>query len=82
MIRDGADNVSPELIETYKSMIAAYDEDPANLERYADAYKNAYLRICSYYMNEGDKDAAREYLGKALELDPENAALAKLVQEL
>ena len=82
MIRDGADNVSPELIETYKSMIAAYDEDPANLERYADAYKNAYLRIGSYYMNEGDKDAAREYLGKALELDPENAALAKLVQEL
>lgn len=82
MIRDGADNTTPELVETYKAMIEAYDEDPANLEKYADAYRNAYLRMGSYYMNQGDKDNARLYLGKALELDPENAGLEKLVKDL
>lgn len=82
MIRDGADITTTELVDTYKAMLEAYDEDPANLERYVDAYKIAYMRIGSYYMNEGDKDAARTYLGKALELDPENAGLEKLVKEL
>ncbi|MDE6394155.1 MAG: hypothetical protein K2K77_02330, partial [Duncaniella sp.] len=40
MIRDGAETTSPELVETYQSMLASFDEDPANLEKYADVYKN------------------------------------------
>ncbi|MDE5953643.1 MAG: tetratricopeptide repeat protein [Duncaniella sp.] len=82
MIRDGAENTTPELIETYKAMIAAYDEDPANKEKYADAYKMAYTRMGSYYMQQGDNAQAREYFQKVLEMDPENAPVKEVMKKL
>ncbi|WP_304967332.1 lipopolysaccharide assembly protein LapB [uncultured Duncaniella sp.] len=82
MIRDGAENTTPELIDTYKAMIAAYDEDPANKEKYADAYKMAYTRMGSYYMQQGDKAQAREYFQKVLEMDPENAPVKEVMKKL
>ncbi|MCM1052233.1 MAG: tetratricopeptide repeat protein [Paenibacillus sp.] len=81
MVRDGATN-TPELIETYQAMIAAYDEDPANVTKYADAYKTAYTRMGSYYLAEGDKDKAREYFQKVLDLDPENEPIKKVLSDL
>ncbi len=81
MIRDGADT-TPELVETYKAMLAAYDEDPANLTKYPDAYKNAYLRMGSYYMGQDDNENAKLYFGKALELDPENEGLKEVIKKL
>lgn len=82
MIRDGAENTTPELIDTYKAMIAAYDEDPANKEKYADAYKMAYTRMGSYYMQQGDNAQAREYFQKVLEMDPENAPVKEVMKKL
>lgn len=81
MIRDGAE-ATPELIETYQAMIAAYDEDPANITKYADAYKSAYLRMGSYYMSIEDNENAKLYFGKALELDPENEGLQEVLKKL
>lgn len=82
MIRDGAENTTPELIDTYKAMIAAYDEDPANKEKYADAYKMAYTRMGSYYMQQDDNAQAREYFQKVLEMDPENAPVKEVMKKL
>lgn len=82
MIRDGAENTTPELIDTYKAMIAAYDEDPANKEKYADAYKMAYTRMGSYYMQQGDNAQARDYFQKVLEMDPENAPVKEVMKKL
>ncbi|MDE6556711.1 MAG: tetratricopeptide repeat protein [Duncaniella sp.] len=74
MVRDGSE-ISPELVETYQAMIAAYDEDPENRTKYADAYKSAYNNIANYYLKAGDKDNARLYFEKLLEVDPENEPL-------
>lgn len=82
MIRDGAETTSPELVETYQAMIASFDEDPANLEKYADVYKNTYLRLGAFFMNNDDKEQARSYFNKALELDPENEAIKDLIKKL
>ncbi|MDE6066189.1 MAG: tetratricopeptide repeat protein, partial [Duncaniella sp.] len=82
MIRDGAEGTSPELVETYQSMLAAYDEDPANLEKYADVYKSTYLRLGAFFMNNDDKEQARSYFNKALALDPENDAIKDLIKKL
>lgn len=81
MVRDGADT-TPELIETYENMLAAYDEDPANLEKYADAYKTAWMRMGSYYMQQGDNDKAREYFNKVLQIDPENEPVKEVLKKL
>ena len=81
MVRDGANN-TPELIETYQAMIAAYDEDPENLTKYSDAYKTAYTRMGSYYMGQDDKEKAREYFQKVLDIDPENEPVKKVLSEL
>ncbi|MCM1355867.1 MAG: tetratricopeptide repeat protein [Staphylococcus sp.] len=80
MIRDGAE-ITPDLVETYKQMLAAYDEDPANKTKYADAYKSAYNNIASYYNKAGDKEQARAYYEKFLEVDPENEALREYIKK-
>ncbi len=81
MVRDGADT-TPELIQTYEEMLTAYDADPANKEKYKDAYMTAYMRMGSYYMNSGDKAAARDFFSKVLELDPENEPVKEVMKKL
>ena len=81
MVRDGANN-TPELIETYQAMSAAYDEDPENRTKDSDAYKTAYTRMGSYYMGQDDKEKAREYFQKVLDIDPENESVKKVLSEL
>lgn len=82
MIRDGADKTTPELIDTYTAMLESYDQDPANKEKYADVYTNTYLRLGSHFMQTGDKAKAREYFGKALEMDPNNASIKDVMKKL
>ena len=81
MVRDGA-NTSPELIETYQKMLAAYDEDPANINKYAEAYKTAYMRMGSYYMGLGDNEQAKLFFGKVLEIDPNNEPVQDVLKKL
>ena len=63
-------------------MLASYDEDPANKEKYADAYKTAYMRMGSYYMQQGDNAQAREYFQKVLDLDPQNEPVKEVMKKL
>lgn len=79
MIRDG--KPTPEVMETYEAMLAAFDEDAANKEKYADVYKNTYTTLGSFYMAE-DPAKAKMYLSKALEMDPENEGLKKAIDKL
>lgn len=79
MIRDSGE-ITNELVDTYQAMIAAYDEDPANITKYADAYKSAYNNIANFYLKAGDKDAAKIYFEKLLEVDPENEPLREYLK--
>ena len=81
MIRDGAE-ITPDLVQTYKDMLAAYDEDPANKTKYADAYKSAYNNLANYYLKAGDKEQAKAYFEMFLEIDPENQALREYIQKM
>lgn len=82
MVRDGAGETSPELIAVYEAMLESYNADPANKEKYADAYKTAYARIGSYAMQHGDNDKARECFSKLLEYEPENEAIKDILKKL
>lgn len=81
MVRDGAE-ISPELVETYQQMLAAYDENPENKTKYADAYRSAFNNIANYYLKAGDKEQARVYFEKLLEVDPENEPLREYLKKL
>ncbi|MDE6581164.1 MAG: tetratricopeptide repeat protein, partial [Duncaniella sp.] len=82
MVRDGATEISPELVETYTAMLDSYNEDPEAKTKYADAYKSAYNAIASYYLQQGDKPKAVEYYQLFLELDPENQGLRDYIEKL
>ena len=81
MVRDGAE-ITPALVETYQQMLAAYDENPENKEKYRDAYKSAYNNLANYYLKAGDKEQARAYFEKFLEIDPENEALREYLNKM
>ncbi len=81
MIRDGSE-ITEDLVATYQDMLAAYDEDPENKTKYAAAYKSAYNNLANYYLKAGDKDKAREYFEKFLEIDPENQALRDYLKKM
>lgn len=51
------------------------DKDPENKTKYADVYKESYGYIAGCYLQNGDKDKAKEYYNMYLEVDPENDAL-------
>ena len=81
MVRDGAE-ITPAPVETYQQMLAAYDENPENKEKYRDAYKSAYNNLANYYLKAGDKEQARAYFEKFLEIDPENEALREYLNKM
>ena len=81
VVRDGAE-ITPALVETYQQMLAAYDENPENKEKYRDAYKSAYNNLANYYLKAGDKEQARAYFEKFLEIDPENEALREYLNKM
>ena len=74
MSRDGTDPTE-ELVDTYKAMIAAYDLNPENKTKRVGAYKSAYGFIANDYRIKDDKENARLYFEKLLEIDPENQAV-------
>lgn len=79
MARDGT-NPTEQLAETYKAMLESYDLNPENRTKRAGAYKTAYAIIASYYLQQKDKDNARIYYEKLLEIDPDNQAVADFIK--
>lgn len=66
----------------YEQMLEVLNKDEANLTNNADAYKEAYSYIGAYYLQNGDKDKAKEYYNKYLELEPTNTALKEYIDKL
>lgn len=82
MVRDGAGNISQELVDTYQAMLESYDQEPDGKTKYADAYKSAYNSIAQYYLQNDDKPMAVKYYEMFLELDPENQDLRNYIEKL
>jgi len=81
MVRDGQET-TPELVAVYEDMLKAYDEDPDNKIKNAAAYKTAYNNIANFYLKAGDKEKAREYFNKLLEVDPDNEPLREYLSKM
>lgn len=77
-LRDGQ-TPSEELADTYKLMIAAYDENPDNRTTQVDAYKSAFGNLAAYYQKIGDKDQARVYYEQLYEIAPDTPGLAEFL---
>ena len=80
MVRDG-NEITADLVKTYEDMLAAYDENPDNKTKYVDAYRSAYNNIANYYLKQGDKEQARAYFEKLLEVDPTNEPLREYLSK-
>ncbi|MDE7443592.1 MAG: tetratricopeptide repeat protein, partial [Muribaculaceae bacterium] len=77
------DNVSnADASAAYQQTLDVLNADPENIKKHVDVYREAYNSIGSYYILQKDNDKAREYYGKMLELDPENEALKKYIENL
>lgn len=73
---------SEEMVAEYQKVVTMLDADPANLQKRADAYKEAYSQIASYYITSRDNETAKTYYLKLLELDPTNDALREYIENL
>lgn len=71
-----------ESTEAFKNVISILDTDPSNVEKHRDVYITAYNMIANYYLAEKDKDTAKIYLNKFLEIDPENDALRNYIENM
>ena len=73
---------SEEMVAEYQKVLTMLDSDPSNLQKRADAYKEAYSQIASYYITSRDNETAKTYYLKLLELDPTNDALREYIENL
>lgn len=69
-------------VESYKQLIELLDKDPENLTNRADAYKEAYNYLGGYELQNGNREAAKAYYTKFLELDPTNVDLKNFIEKL
>jgi len=79
-LRDGQEPTD-ELAETYKLMIAAYDENPDNRVNNADVYAGAFVNLAAYYTKKGDKETAHSYYEKLYEIAPDTPGLAEFLKK-
>lgn len=80
-LRDGQ-KATEELVDTYKNLINALDENPENKTTQADLYKSAYATIGSYYYTAGDKANAKVYYQKLYEIAPDTPGLGDMIKKL
>ncbi len=74
--------IPEEAVQVYNVILEQLNKDPENLEKYVNLYKESYQMIAGYYHKNKDFAKAVEYYEKMLELDPENEALKKYVDNL
>ena len=81
---------NPDLLEAHRRLAALYAmRDPRRaIEHYravvtlAPGDSEAFYRLGRLYYNENELSSAREFLGKALFLDPENKSSRRLLEEI
>lgn len=70
-------------VDAYLVGLAILDKDPENKTKRKSDYINAYNQIANFYLTrneEGDRDLAKEYFVKFLEVDPTNDALRNFIE--
>lgn len=68
-------------VDAYLAALAILDKNPENKTKRKNDYINAYNQIGNFYLNEGDKENAKVYFTKFLEVDPDNAPLREFVEK-
>ncbi len=71
-----------ESTDSYNTVLALLDADPANKTKRVQDYKEAYDQIAGFYLVTGDVAKAKEYYLKHLEIEPENEALRNYIDSL
>ncbi len=71
-----------EVANAYKATVDVLDQNPDNKTSQADAYKEAYNSIGSYYLTQNDFANALTWYEKFLVIDPTNTALGEFVAKL
>ena len=75
--------MSQEIVDAFLAAIAILDKDrEANKESHKTDYVRAYNLIANYYLQEGDKETAKQYLNLFLEVDPDNQPLRDYVEKM
>lgn len=69
-------------LASYNEMLNILNKDPENITKNADAYKEAYMYIAGYNLENNNKVVAKEYYTKYLELEPTNTALKEYIDKL
>ncbi len=70
-----------ESTDSYNTVLALLDADPANKTKRVQDYKEAYDQIAGFYLVTGDVAKAKEYYLKHLEIEP-NEDLRKYIDSL
>ncbi len=69
-------------VDAFLAALAILDKDPANKEKRKNDYTNAYNQIANFYLNQGDKENAKLYFTKFLEVDPTNEPLRQYIENM
>lgn len=69
-------------INAYNETIYTLDSDPKNLNDYKHIYGEAYRVIGAYYMVNSNKEQAKQYIQKYLEIYPDDENIRKVVDSL
>lgn len=79
--RAAAADVASAAVPFYLESVALLEQAP-DPSKYASDAKDLYLYLGNYYLNKKDNAKAKEFFGKALPFDTNNADLQKLVNSL
>ncbi len=68
-------------VEAFKQTVDLLDKDEANRESRKSVYITSYNQMANYYLQAGDKENAKLYFTKFLEIDPDNTALRQYIEK-
>lgn len=66
----------------FKDLVDVLDKDPANLEAQKDKYLQALNRLGNYAYKNNDKEGAKLYFSRMLELVPDNDGLRNFIETI
>ncbi len=79
LIKNGG-KADQEAVDAFNKTIELLDANPDNKTARKDTYVTCYNQIANYYLALGDKENAKIYFTKFLEIDPENEPLRNYIE--
>ncbi len=80
-VAEGSQDTEP-VFNAFKAVVDLLDQDPANLEAQKDIYLQSFNRLGNYAIKNQDKEGAKIYFSRMLELVPDNNDLRAFVEKL